>query len=251
MTTSETTATEVKQLQPVKTALAITKRDFYKWHEEVAFGDKHSSHPVKGYDIYAAKLSEDNLKEFFELPTALLVRPECETNEDFLQVLPYVVLRTESEAGTDNINLLTYQRGKKGTEARLHGDYSIGFGGHIEEQPTTVKSFLEVVIDCARRELMEEVGLEVSSREIMDGLVRGFAFHDTTNSVGKVHLSLVIVLDVDGGTRLASGEEDQIVDVVQKSAEQLRTNAEQGLIKLESWTSILLNQLYPQWFDLK
>lgn len=234
-----------KVFQPVKTALAISKKDFYEWHEQ-SYGDKFCSHPVTGYDIHSVKLSEENLKQFFDIPAALLVRPECETNEDFLQVLPYVVLRAESELGTDNINVYTYQRGKKGTEARLHGDYSIGFGGHIEEQPTKADSFLDVVIRCAQRELQEEVGLEVSRQQIMDGIVRGFAFHDTTNAVGKVHLSLVIVLDVE--QKLTSGEEDQIDHVTVKSAQELREGASHGHIKMESWTSILINKLYNDWY---
>lgn len=52
-------------------------------------------------------------------------RNYLEQHTDFLQVVPYVVLRY----GT---SVAVYERTKKGTEARLHNLYSLGFGGHVQ-----------------------------------------------------------------------------------------------------------------------
>src|SRR6187200_1939749 len=61
--------------------------------------------------------------------TAFQFRPrrEVETQPEFKQLIPYVVLK----CGGD---LFHYRRGASGTEARLRALRSVGIGGHISEE---------------------------------------------------------------------------------------------------------------------
>jgi predicted NUDIX family phosphoesterase len=51
-------------------------------------------------------------------------RDEAEESAFHKQLIPYVILMSEDK-------IFLYRRGEKGSEARLHDQYSIGIGGHI------------------------------------------------------------------------------------------------------------------------
>lgn len=68
--------------------------------------------------------------------------PGCETDPNYLQLLPYVAIEQGGK-------LLTYQR-KKGGEKRLDALWSIGIGGHISDADHSWRDGLE-------REIREEV----------------------------------------------------------------------------------------------
>src|SRR5271155_5223482 len=57
---------------------------------------------------------------------SFLPRSKAETNPDFKQIIPYVVV-------TDGKSILHYVRGKKAGEKRLVAKGSIGIGGHIND----------------------------------------------------------------------------------------------------------------------
>ena len=54
-------------------------------------------------------------------------RSEVETNPAYKQFIPYCILRH----GT---RLICYRRSSAGSETRLHGLYSIGWGGHVNSR---------------------------------------------------------------------------------------------------------------------
>src|SRR5712675_3143156 len=58
---------------------------------------------------------------------AYLNRSEAEHDKRYKQLIPYVLLIC-------NDRLLRYRRGRGGAEARLHGLYSVGIGGHISDE---------------------------------------------------------------------------------------------------------------------
>src|SRR5580658_2357824 len=78
-----------------------------------------------------------------------LNRSDAEQNKRFKQLIPYVLLICRDK-------ILRYRRGKGGGEARLHGLYSVGIGGHISEEDDGLFSSQRGYQDSMRRELMEE-----------------------------------------------------------------------------------------------
>lgn len=177
--------------------------------------------------------------------TQLTAREFCENDENYLQLLPYITLRDP-----DTNKVFMYQRGKKGGEAKLHGNHSIGLGGHIEEAVWPGTTLKEVIIDCIARELQEEVGLKTDGpfssfyREMLtDTFDKGFyGLYDPTNPVGRVHLGLWMVLDVKP-SELGDRELDVINDPRWVSVEELKTLNEDGEIVLENWSILALDTL--------
>ncbi len=85
--------------------------------------------------------------------------------------------------------VLTYKRTKRLPEARLHGEYSVLFGGHLN--PEDVWSLFSIFepdgVHLMYRELNEELRLPDSSHRID---LRGILYDDT-REVSRQHLALV------------------------------------------------------------
>lgn len=111
--------------------------------------------------------------------TEYIPRSQCETDERWQQLVPYVVVRC-------NGLILAYQRA--GSEKRLDGLWSIGVGGHVNDED---KAWIHGVI----REIREETGF---SDLIDTGMLKGpLGFlRDDSNAVGRVHLGVLYTLDV-------------------------------------------------------
>lgn len=102
-------------------------------------------------------------------------RRNLEENPAFKQVIPYVVCMTY-----DGL-ILTYERLKGGGEKRLHGNYSIGIGGHANP----IEHTEDVLMVNAKRELLEEIGIYVDHLSVVGYI------NDDSNDVGKVHFGVV------------------------------------------------------------
>ncbi len=118
-------------------------------------------------------------------PMRLSYRPrsEVETDPSFKQLIPYVVLRCRNQ-------VFHYTRGQRGTEARLRALRSVGVGGHISADDSTL--FGDPYREGMLRELAEEVVIETGYAERCVGLI-----NDDSNAVGQVHLGIVHVLELD------------------------------------------------------
>jgi predicted NUDIX family phosphoesterase len=125
-----------------------------------------------------------------------------EHREDYRQVIPYVILR-------HNDAVVLYRRTPKGGESRLHGLYSMGFGGHVglgdvvlNGDALDVRSTLEHAV---LRELDEEVRhAPVTGREVI-GLI-----YDDKDAVSRVHLGLVQIWDI--AEPYATSAEDAVAE---------------------------------------
>lgn len=173
----------------------------------------------------------------FFLPVQLLDRPACETDFDHLQIIPYVAIRTRTQGMT---LIASYQRGKGGAEGRLHDKYSIGFGGHVDSLPPAGESLSHHLANECARELQEELGLEVR-HERMHRLVSNCCYlYIQDAEQDKVHLGLLLVLDVSESTVLKSLEEDQISNLAWTNVQDLREQAAAG--RLENWSRIMVEE---------
>ncbi len=110
-----------------------------------------------------------------------LNRSEAEQDRRYKQLIPYALIICGDK-------ILRYRRGKGGQETRLHGLYSVGVGGHISEEDSGLFSTGIGYHDAMRRELMEEVAIDVS-KEMAVAVI-----NDDSTDVGFVHLGIVHIV---------------------------------------------------------
>jgi predicted NUDIX family phosphoesterase len=129
--------------------------------------------------------SEGYLKDLLD-PAHFVFRArgEVETDPNFKQLIPYVVLRCRGE-------VFHYTRGSSGAETRLQALRSIGIGGHISEADVADASG-DPYRAGMLRELDEEIEIDTSFREHPFGFI-----YDDSNAVGQVHLGVVHLLELE------------------------------------------------------
>ena len=122
-----------------------------------------------------------------------------EQDPSFKQLIPYVIFRYQHDGQTQ---LFRYTRGSGQGETRLHSKKSVGIGGHIS---TLDENSDSVYNQGMRRELEEETIIETNYRESCVGMI-----NDDETEVGKVHLGVVHIFDVDQPN--VSARESDIVE---------------------------------------
>ncbi len=167
------------------------------------------------------------------LPTILdprnnsfMPRAQAETNPDFKQIIPYVVV-------TDGKRVLHYVRGKKAGEQRLVTKGSIGIGGHINDEDHSLFAVgVQAFQDAVRREVCEELAIQGSFDARPVGLI-----NDDSTEVGRVHFGVVHVLF--RAPEQARKKEQVITQIEFVPIEELKTRREQ----MESWSQLCLDNI--------
>ena len=160
--------------------------------------------------------------------TSYRPRSEMETDPSFKQLIPYVIFRHTDDQGVPR--LFQYTRGAGQGEKRLHAKRSIGIGGHISAVDSTeANPYLEGM----RRELEEEVFINTSYQSQCVGLL-----NDDDTEVGRVHLGVVHVFDVEDPEVV--GRED---DIAEASFVTLPALFE-AIDQFESWSQICLQSIF-------
>lgn len=160
-------------------------------------------------------------------------RREVEENPDFKQLIPYMLFRWVSPEGKTCI--FRYTRGKGMGEGRLHLKHSVGVGGHLSEiDCSAARENSEVYHAGMLRERSEEVRIETAILgEKIVGLI-----NDDLNEVGKVHLGVVHMIDVQK-PEVFPNEKDVLETGFFPIEDQLA-----DLEGYESWSSITLKALF-------
>jgi predicted NUDIX family phosphoesterase len=153
-------------------------------------------------------------------------RGDMEEDPNYKQLISYCLLENEND------QLLVYERLSGGGEDRLHGQSSIGVGGHMNDI-VGADTINEVLRTNAQRELEEEVGLAPEKSQNLQYI--GF-INDDTNEVGEVHLGVVFKIKVNTN------------DVEVQETDTLKIKwVEQGSIDnyddFETWSSLILEAL--------
>lgn len=171
-------------------------------------------------------LSEDEVHKLYASVKVLpLERDKAENDPTYKQLVAYTVVRGGGL-------YLTYLRGKGQGEARLRGNRSIGFGGHINSGDQA-SLFLEDHLKAAAfRELDEEIEIPAAAELRCVGLL-----NDDSNEVGRVHLGLVYLADLPDLN--FKKREKAIAQISLSDAEGLRRDMEQ----FETWSRILISSL--------
>ena len=151
-------------------------------------------------------------------------RPEMEQDPSFKQLIPYCIFQCDGQ-------VFSYRRGTAQGEARLHAKRSVGVGGHVSTLDLEGEG--SPYIEGMKREIEEEVFLTANWTERCVGLI-----NDDESEVGKVHLGIVHVFDLDS-TKVAPREKSMI-DAGFASPEQLVSE----LDEFETWSQICLKSLF-------
>jgi predicted NUDIX family phosphoesterase len=167
------------------------------------------------------------------LPTILdiknnsfMSRALAETNPDFKQIIPYVVI-------TDGKSILHYVRGKKAGEQRLVAKGSVGIGGHINDEDHTLFAFgLQAFQEAVKREVCEELAIQGEFNARPVGLI-----NDDSTEVGRVHFGVVHVLFCN--PEEVKKNEQVITQVEFIPIEELKAKREQ----METWSQLCLDNI--------
>lgn len=163
-------------------------------------------------------------------------RPEAEIDETKKQIISYCLIMCGD-------SVLTYERGKKGNEARLHAQLSVGIGGHVDESDDPEEYFFAYQ-NSVKRELKEEIGLEIDHNAIKNTVIG--LVNDDSNPVGRVHLGVVHVIQVDEiqAQRILQNCENTFVN---PSFVPLSDFHDEKLAsRLESWSAYIIEHLFEQ-----
>lgn len=163
--------------------------------------------------------------------TVIAQRAGLEDDPTHRQLVTYVVFYKEAVGGNSR-QFAVYQR--RVGDARLLGDYSVGFGGHVEL--TDVQCHSDDLLDLEKtlntalvRELSEEVGLQ---SDVLEHATHYGYINDMTDPVGRVHLGVVYAIRLDADQDIRPNEQGlQWVG--------WRTAAEMRALKLERWSQLL------------
>jgi predicted NUDIX family phosphoesterase len=160
--------------------------------------------------------------------TSYQPRSAMETDASFKQLIPYVIFRYRDASG--QTLLFQYTRGKGQGESRLHAKRSIGIGGHISSDDSAQVSAYE---EGMRRELEEEVIIDTPYRGQLVGLI-----NDDESEVGKVHLGVVHVLDVE-----RPAVQPREADILEAGFQPVR-DLLADIGRFETWSQICLKALF-------
>lgn len=155
--------------------------------------------------------------------TSYRPRNEMEQDPSFKQLIPYCIFMHKGE-------IFSYRRGKGQGEARLHSKRSVGIGGHISSIDQHAPS---VYREGMRREIEEELILESKFQEKCIGLI-----NDDLTEVGKVHLGIVHLFEIDDPKVRA--REESIHDAGFAKPSELILQRDQ----FETWSQICLDHLF-------
>lgn len=153
----------------------------------------------------------------------------------FPQILGYVQLINEQD------EILSYAR--KGKEKGLHGLRSIGVGGHVSHEelvtaiyrsdaPTQLPKITELIQLGLRRELLEEVGIDIGTYMEANQLLVS-----DSNITSQVHVGLPMKLQVKGAD--ISLDESEFLDARWISVEELKATVD----IYEPWSQLIIQQM--------
>jgi predicted NUDIX family phosphoesterase len=162
-------------------------------------------------------------------------RREAEEDIGVIQLVSVFILRCGHE-------VLTHKRTKRLPESRLHGFYSLNFGGHLN--PEDLSPLFNIfapdqAFPMLERELHEEVRLEAGSIACVE--YRGLLYDDS-QPVSRQHIGFVYeVMTKDKSFRI--GERGFLMDAKYEPVAAIK----ERISAFENWSALLLRALEPVW----
>lgn len=193
-----------------------------------SLGDLQQGMNIVSLNTFVVK-AEDNL--------VIKQRAKLEQEPEFRQIIPYVCVATQHD---DKLLFWPYRRTETSGEARLQGNVSIGFGGHIDLvdviHENSVIDLFQTIGAAAAREIGEELDLAGAGEEV--AIFDNGILIDDSNDVGKVHLGVILTTMLPPEVTPTS-KEDALEILPAMSARELLDSG----LPLESWTEIVLKSI--------
>jgi predicted NUDIX family phosphoesterase len=160
-------------------------------------------------------------------------RPRAEVEKDpgFKQLIPYMIFRHVDAAGTQRV--FQYTRGTGMGEGRLHSKRSVGIGGHISAIDAGSNGGGNPYEEGMRRELEEEVAVDTPYTARCVGMI-----NDDETEVGRVHLGVVHLFDVDRPN--VRPRESEIIECGFRPVEAILAD----MTGFETWSQICMKALF-------
>lgn len=142
----------------------------------------------------------------------------CEDDPSYQQIIPYIIFKYKKK-------IFVYKRLPKADEQRLHHNFSIGVGGHIDKSDLDNENYIE---EAMKREFNEEIIYNDPYEFKVIGYIK-----DDSNDVGKVHFGVVFL--VEGSTpNIKVREKDQLQGKLMKKKQITKEIIE----NFETWSKI-------------
>lgn len=198
-----------------------------KWDEQILVVKRKIIFSNEENSFYGfLQKDDDKVKNIIETFDKYEVkrRGDMEENPSYKQLIGYALIKDKITK-----NILVYKRLVGGGESRLHGKASVGIGGHMND--VLNKNINDVIKINAAREIEEEIGINFN--EAFDNLNFVGLINDDREEVGKVHIGVVYVCEVN--KKDVSVTEDDTLKVEWLSSEQAKK-----VENYESWSQFLI-----------
>jgi len=163
--------------------------------------------------------------------TSYRPRSEVEVDPSFKQLIPYVIFRHVDGQGLETV--FQYTRGTGQGEGRLHRKHSVGIGGHISAIDANSGANGSPYEEGMRRELEEEVKIDTPYTARCVGMI-----NDDQSAVGRVHLGVVYIFDVERPT--VEPNETEIIESGFRPVEKILAD----MSGFETWSEICMRALF-------
>lgn len=192
--------------------------------------------------------------EFFEIisyHSIIAERNLLEENENVLQVIPYILIRSK-----ENPDLyLHYRRLIGGGDSRQYGKVSCGFGGHVDFDDVFLveggqfgsENVKATIIRTILRELQEELAISPSDYALDEtGAINGeinrcvdIIYREDT-PIDRVHLGLAYCIEISESLleKIKTEEETELLGF-----KSLKDIEEEYQDSIETWTKVMIGKL--------
>lgn len=136
---------------------------------------------------------ENFFQELLHAPPSLFMhRPTAESSLEHKQIVSYVMIKHGN-------SILRFTRGRISSIGNyLFGEYSIGFGGHVQERDLNFFSLKDGDLgyrESVRRELIEEIGIDVNGDSVKSFRLLG-VLNDESSELGIRHFAFIHQVDL-------------------------------------------------------
>jgi predicted NUDIX family phosphoesterase len=196
--------------------------------EEVVVFDRHILRrflPDDGVTSLTAEQGRDLIAETYPMQ-----RRVAETRFDVIQLVSqFLVIQDHKVA--------THRRTKRLPESRLHGEFSLLFGGHLN--PDDISPLFSPFDPSAgpmfiRRELSEELRIHGGDPDLT--LLGGI--YDPRREVSQQHLGVLYRVDVPADATLEIGERGFLQHLAMETPSEIESRVEQ----FENWSELVLHE---------
>lgn len=160
-------------------------------------------------------------------------RGDAEVDVRYKQMIPYVVIRRGEE-------IFVYKRLNNGGEERLHGQLSIGVGGHMN-RINDIRDWDSNLMLNMYRELNEELDIQynVDLRHNNGEDYKVVGLINDDSGVGLYHIGILMIIDLPIQAEVIVRE----TDVLQGEWSNLYTLSGYQYVFLEEWSKIAVQKL--------